>query len=309
MEEFEKQIARFLKHLEAVKNCSIHTLRNYSLDLNALKKFLWPKERATLAFLEIGKREIRNYLAEMTKRGVSKRSLLRTISCLRSFYQFLKKEKIIVENPMEEIDSPKQEKRLPNSLTYQEVERLFEQPDVQTLLGLRDRTILELFYSSALRISELVGLNRGDVDLTERMLRVRGKGKKERVIPMTATTAEWIKKYLLEPERKEIERDVNALFLNKNGDRLTVRSIDRKFKEYLTSSGLVAKATPHTIRHTIATHWLEKGMDLKTIQMLLGHNSLATTTIYTHVSTRLKRVIYEKSHPRAHLTKKLQCND
>ncbi|MEI6243007.1 MAG: tyrosine-type recombinase/integrase, partial [Chlamydiota bacterium] len=172
-------------------------------------------------------------------------------------------------------------------------------------LGYRDRSTMELFYSSGLRLSELVQLNRQDLDTGRGVLHIRGKGKKGRVVPITKTAMEWIVSYLNHEERlvktteHEAEEDTEAIFLNKWGRRLTVRSIDRHFQTYLKQSGLLGKITPHTIRHTIATHWLEKGMDLKTIQLLLGHSSLSTTTIYTHVSPKLKRAVYDKTHPRA----------
>jgi integrase/recombinase XerC len=206
---------------------------------------------------------------------------------------------------MEEIESPKLGKRIPGILAYDQVERLFSQPDTTDYLGFRDRCIMELLYSSALRISELTGLNREDLDSRNQRLRVRGKGKKERIVPITKTATQWIHDYLNHPERMldsnrhQAQIDPHAIFLNKWGQRLSVRSIDRHFKDYLRHSGLAATITPHTIRHTIATHWLEKGMDLKTIQTLLGHSSLATTTIYTQVSMGLKRQVYNKAHPLA----------
>ena len=171
------------------------------------------------------------------------------------------------------------------------------QPDIANYLGLRDRAMMELFYSSGLRLSEMTGLSKGDFDEKNLILNIFGKGKKQRQTPITKTAAEWLLRYLNAPEREA--KDPKALFLNHRGKRLTPRSVDRNFVHYLKASGLSRRITPHTIRHTIATHWLENGMDLKTIQMLLGHNSLATTTIYTHVSTKLKREVYDKTHPRA----------
>ncbi|HNA61774.1 MAG TPA: tyrosine-type recombinase/integrase, partial [Rhabdochlamydiaceae bacterium] len=199
--------------------------------------------------------------------------------------------------------APKLEKKIPAPLSREEIDRLFQQPDIQTFLGFRDRCIMELFYSSGLRISELVALSRSDFDAQNHTLRVKGKGKKERVIPITKSAAVWITNYLNHPERvldgesHFVQKDHDAIFLNKWGERITVRSVDRNFKLFLKQSGLSALATPHTIRHTIATHWLENGMDLKTIQTLLGHSSLATTTIYTQVSTNLKKDVYDKAHP------------
>lgn len=294
MNDVKTLAAQFLEYLRVVKNVSPHTLRNYGMDLESFHAHV--KE---VPLAEIGKREIRSFLAALSEKQAKKRTILRRLSTLRSFFRHLCREKLLPTNPLEEIESPKLEKSLPSSLSYEQVERLFSLPDTADLLGRRDRCIMELFYSSGLRISELVSLNRHDFDLAHLQVRVMGKGKKQRVVPITQNAANWIKKYLADPERDEIEQDPSAIFLNKWGKRITVRSIDRKFKEYLKASGLSGKITPHTIRHTIATHWLEKGMDLKTIQTLLGHSSLATTTIYAQVSTRLKREVYEKAHPRA----------
>jgi integrase/recombinase XerC len=296
-------VSQFLNELRVVKGASEHTLRNYGLDLAAFKTFFEGERRTTFTVADIDKRAVRAYLAALAAKNASKKTILRRLSSLRSFYKFLVKKRLVEHNPLDEIDSPKLEKKIPPSLNYAQVERLFEQPDTTSYLGFRDRCIMELFYSSGLRISELIGLDRQDFDVKNLRLRVMGKGKKERIVPITKTAAKWMTDYLNHQERHldiddhKAQADDKAIFLNKWGERLTVRSVDRKFEEYLKASGLVAKITPHTIRHTIATHWLEKGMDLKTIQVLLGHSSLATTTVYTHVSSRLKREVYEKAHP------------
>jgi len=294
--QLKNHIDQFLHHLEVVRRASPHTLRNYHLDLKAFLHFSQETP--------VDKRLIRNYLAHLKMRGVSKRTMLRHLAALRSLFKFLMKEKKISENPASEINTPKLDKLLPKALSYSEVETLFNQPNTEELLGFRDRCILELFYSSGLRISELAGLNRKDFDFPSRSFRVRGKGKKERIVPITKNSAKWIQDYLKHPQRHEEgkpyrQKDPDAIFLNKWGSRLSTRSIDRLFKRYLQKSGMAARITPHTIRHTIATHWLEKGMDLKTIQVLLGHSSLSTTTIYTRVSTKLKHEVYLKTHPRA----------
>ncbi|MCX6988373.1 MAG: tyrosine recombinase XerC [Chlamydiae bacterium] len=308
MYDFTKQLELFITYLHVVKNVSVHTTRNYRLDLEGFKKHLDSQDKdlevgGLFSVDRVSKRVIRNYLAHLKACSVAKRTVLRRLSALRSFYRYLVKEKVLEQSPLDDIESPKLEKSLPTSLTYDQIDYLFAQPDQVSYLGFRDRCIMELFYSSGLRVSELIGLNREDVDLRNRLLRVQGKGKKQRVVPITKSAAEWIHNYLTHPERSidqadhKAEKDSKAVFLNKWGDRLTVRSVDRKFDEYLKKSGLAGKVTPHTIRHTIATHWLEKGMDLKTIQVLLGHSSLATTTIYTHVSARLKKEVYDKAHP------------
>lgn len=288
--ELIKAVEQFLSHLVVVKRCSEHTIRGYRLDLTFFVSFIGQAE--------VTKRSVRRYLAHLHEKKASPRTILRRLSALRSFYKHAIREKWFPENPLTDIESPKKEKRLPVSITYSQVLHLFNQPNIETLLGLRDRAIMELFYSSGLRLSELAGLNRRDFDPKNLVLNIYGKGKKQRQTPMTETAVGWILRYLDHPHR--FQEDPQAIFLNKYGKRLTVRSIDRNFSGYLKASGLSEKITPHTIRHTIATHWLENGMDLKTIQMLLGHTSLATTTIYTHVSPKLKREVYDKTHPRAH---------
>lgn len=306
MVDYAEGISKFLNELRYVKNASEHTLRNYSLDLEGFKNFFAEeilKRKGLFSAAEVDKRAIRAYLSSLAGKNASKKTVLRRLSTLRSFFTFLVRQRLLEISPLVEIDAPKLDKKIPPSLTYDQVKRLFEQPDASGYLGFRDRCIMELFYSSGLRISELVGLDRQDFDERNLLLRVKGKGKKERVIPITKTAAEWLKNYLGHPQRlcdgddHKAQEDDKAIFLSKWGKRLTVRSVDRNFKAYFKASGLAGKVTPHTIRHTIATHWLEKGMDLKTIQVLLGHSSLATTTIYTQVSSRLKREVYEKTHP------------
>jgi len=307
---FLNQLDNFLNSLKVIKNASEHTLRNYSLDLKDFYQFCCQSRQESLDIQKADKRTIREYLAHLSAKSLKRRTVVRHISSLRSFFCWAQKEKLIFNNPMDAIESPKLHKTIPPSLTYEQIELLFSLPDLSDYLGFRDRCLMELFYSSGLRVSELVNLNRKDCDLKNRILKIRGKGKKERIVPVTNSAAEWIEKYLNHPERMcdgQLHRaqvDEQAIFLNKWGKRLTTRSVDRSFESYLKRSGLSGKITPHTIRHTIATHWLEKGMDLKTIQVLLGHQSIATTTIYTHVSTKLKRQVYDRTHPRALARKK-----
>lgn len=309
---FDETINQFLEYLKVIKNFSEHTLRNYAIDLNSFKAFI---EKGSpnihnqpahgITFDKIERRTIRNFLAHLNATQQNKKTIVRRLSALRSFFKYAFENKIIPLNPAETLETPKTEKKIPNPLTYEHVVALFSIPDVNTLLGLRDRVIMELFYSSGLRVSELVGLNRSDFDAGSLLLKLRGKGKKERVVPITKNAAGWIMTYLEHPERYQevdghrAQADPEAIFLNKLGKRLSARSVDRNFEGYIKQSGLAGKATPHTLRHTIATHWLEKGMDLKTIQVLLGHSSLTTTTIYTKVSNTLKQQVYQDTHPRA----------
>jgi len=327
---FIKVCYNFLSYLRNVKNASEHTIRNYSIDLNGFKNFwelkvlcLDPKECAdkiqynqayvaydskknsNLSLQKISKRIIRAFLADLHDQKINKRSIARKLSSLRTFFKYSFNEKYITNNPIDTIESPKLDKKLPFFLSYNQIQRLFEQPDINSYLGFRDRCTMEIFYSSGLRVSELVGMDRKDFNHKELLIKLKGKGKKERVIPITQNAADWIKAYIEHPERDKdmdghmAEIDPQAIFLNKLGTRLSPRSVDRKFYKYLLSSGLAGKVTPHTIRHSIATHWLENGMDLKTIQTLLGHSSLNTTTIYTHVSNQHKKDVYQNAHPRA----------
>ena len=279
----------FLSHINLAKGVSVHTIRGYRIDLTSFFDFVGDEE--------VNKRSIRRFLAHLHEKGASTRTILRKLSSLRSFFKHAIRKDLVDYNPVEEIESPKKEKRLPVSINYEQVQLLINQPDTSNYLGFRDRAIMELFYSSGLRLSEVAGLNRRDFDPRNQVLNIFGKGKRQRQAPITETAANWITQYLNHLERDE--QDPEAIFLNRFGKRITSRSIDRNFAAYLKSSGLSVRITPHTIRHTIATHWLENGMDLKTIQMLLGHTSLTTTTIYTHVSSKLKREVYDKTHPRA----------
>jgi len=287
--DLHQAVENFLLHLETVRNYSEHTLRNYAADLELFQKHT----NAQLA--HIGRREVRSFLSALVARGDSRATQLRRVSALRSFFAYLVKTKIRQKTPFDEMDPMKRVKSLPHPVTFEEIHRFFDQPDTTTYLGVRDRAMMELLYSSGLRVSELTLLNIGEYNPKERLVSVRGKGKKERIVPVTKAACEWIGHYLMHPSRKP--KDTHALFLNKFGERLSARSIDRLFQKYLLQSGLPKKVTPHTIRHSIATHLLENGMDLKTIQELLGHESLSTTTIYTQVSTSLKRDVYDHTHP------------
>lgn len=326
---FTKTAYHFLEHLKVIKNASEHTVRNYALDLNSFKSFLEntlfsevlseqlpqkihhtlpyqsPPNSLSIPLEIIDRKIIRNFLASLSANKHNKKSIMRRMSSLRTFFKFALEHHLITTNPTEEIETPKSDKYIPLSLTSEQIQHLFEIPDVNTLLGLRDRAMMELFYSSGLRVSELVTLNRCDFDAASLLVKLKGKGKKERIVPITKNAATWILSYLNHPERYQdveghrAQQDLQAIFLNKLGTRLSPRSVDRNFEATLKASGLAGKATPHTLRHTIATHWLENGMDLKTIQVMLGHTSLTTTTIYTKVSTRLKKQVYDKAHPRA----------
>lgn len=287
---------RFLHYLQVIKQASPHTLRNYAIDLDKLYQFAvrdCKNDAITLSHFD--KKLLRAFIFAEQTNGASRKSIVRRISALRSFFRYTVKEGVIETSPMDALDSPKIEKKIPQTMTMEMVQQFFNQPDITTISGIRDRAIIELFYSSGLRVGELVTLSIHDVDLDNLQMKLMGKGKKMRIVPITKNAADWISSYLNHPERKKRYGCDNPLFLNRLGTRLTSRSVDRMFEKYLAQSGLASHITPHAIRHTIATHWLENGMDLKTIQLLLGHSSLATTTIYTQVSTKLKKKTYKES--------------
>jgi integrase/recombinase XerC len=301
--DFLDCVNSFLEHLEIVKHVSIHTMRSYKIDLMDFYAY-FQKKQSSIKIEQINKYDIRNFLNGLYLKKAKKTTISRKISTLRSFFKYLLKNNVIKENPLLDIYSPKADKKIPITLEYSQIENLFKQPDLSSYLGFRDRCIIELFYSSGLRLSELVMLNREDIHFTRSMIKVLGKGKKQRIIPITQTAKKWLLDYLnnilrdVDTKEHKAQKDFKAVFLNKWGERISARSIDRNFNKYLKMSNISEKVTPHKIRHTIATHWLENGMDLKTIQKLLGHEVLSTTTIYTHVSTKLKKEVYRKAFPR-----------
>lgn len=298
--EIETALIAFFGYMRGSRGSSEHTLRAYQTDLSRFCTLLGNK-----ALKEVTPFDIKAYLLELSKKAPSRPTQLRRLAALRSFFKYARTKRWVAVSPMDEIDAPRREKKIPHILTYPQVEDLLAQPDVKTYLGLRDRAILELLYSSALRISELAHLKISDIDFKGGMIRVLGKGNKERLVPVLPKALEWIQRYLKHQVRLKGGRgvrpavDKETIFLSRMGVMMTTRSHSRNFKRYLKLIGLSAHITPHTIRHTIATHWLERGMDLKTIQVLLGHSNLATTTIYTQVSSQLGRAVYDKSHPRA----------
>lgn len=290
-------IDRFVEYLENVKGSSEHTIRNYTIDLRALLEFLQAKE----ATAEI----IREFLGHLHALGKKKSTIARTLSAIRSCYAFLQREKIIKENPAIHLMTPKNVRKIPTILDIEEIKHFLSTPNSDTYLGLRDQLIMELFYSSGIRLSELVSLDRKNFYPGDQVIKVLGKGKKERIVPLTKRCCKRIGEYIGHVKRfKKIEEhlpefDKEAIFLNCFGERISPRSVDRLFFAYQQEANITKKITPHTLRHSIATHLLEKGMDLRSIQEMLGHTSIATTTIYTQVSTTLKSKTYNAFHPYA----------
>ncbi|MBX3375284.1 MAG: tyrosine recombinase XerC [Phycisphaeraceae bacterium] len=246
---------------------------------------------------------IREFLSRLDEHRYSAATMARKIATLRSFYRWLEKHGHIPMNPMVMIRTPRQSKRLPKAINVDQVERLLSAPDPSDLLGARDRAILETLYSTGLRVSELVGLNNGDIDEAGQAMIIRGKGKKERIVPLGSHAIAAIIHYLnvlrTDPRGEKLAAPTSPLFINKHGSRLSTRSVRRKVSKYLEVAGLDPDISPHTLRHSFATHLLDNGADLRSVQELLGHQSLSTTQVYTHLSTQRMRSAYDDAHPRA----------
>lgn len=285
----------FLSFLNTEKNASSHTVKNYSIDLREFCLFLGDKAPDQISYLDI-----RSFLAHLKSANYSKSSISRRLACLRSFFKFLARENHLKVNPAAGITTPKRDRRLPHFLDQQEIEKLLEAPGKEAWEEKRDKAILEMLYSSGLRVSELVGLNQEDVDLFGGLLRVRGKGRKERIVPLGQLALKALKAYLeYKPAKQMTVHMKMPLYLNRSGGRLTDRSIRRIILKYCKRIALNKEVSPHMLRHSFATHMLDRGADLRSVQELLGHENLSTTQIYTHVTTKRLKEAYDAAHPRA----------
>ncbi len=305
----QKLIHDFLEHLELERNLSPHTLRAYSGDLERFAGFLSGDylgvRPGDLRPDDVEPAAVRAYLAAMTRQGLKRRSQARALSAVKSLFRFACLRGQLGANPAGGVRAPKQEKTLPRHLRPGEVERLIEAPPGTTPLERRDRALLELLYATGLRVGELVSLDRHDIDLSARVLRVLGKGGKERMVPFgnpaAKALATWLEDWDELRSRRKTPSHEEPLFLNFRGGRLGDRSVRTLIDRYSAAAGVPPGVHPHTLRHTFATHLLEQGADLRAIQELLGHSSLATTQRYTHVEIERLLRIYRESHPRAKL--------
>lgn len=332
-------IQEFLDYLNYEKHFSSHTVKCYSADLQQYALYLTergaqhspqstcsaqsdgmqhasaegehtPEQAITAVAVEpeVNNQLIRSdvntvraFLGYLNERAYSKATSARKLATLRSFYKFLVRRGRIETSPVTAIRTPKQEKRLPRFLSTEQINILLACPDTNTMLGARDRAIVETLYSSGLRVSELVGLNLSDVDFLGEVLHVRGKGKKERITPIGSPALQALQRYLTfrDADPRKESFDQQALFINKHGQRLSTRSVRRKLDKYLLQAGLDPRISPHTLRHSFATHMLNNGADLRVVQELLGHQSLSTTQIYTHLTTNQMKQAYDDAHPRS----------
>jgi integrase/recombinase XerC len=297
----DQALADYLRHLGLEKNASAHTVKSYREDLTQAVAFFREKAGPAVRPDQVTTRLLRAFLAWLHDQGYARTTISRRIAAVRSWCRFLCRQGVIAKNPADGLRGPKLDRKLPHFLNKADVERLLAAPSADTALGLRDRAILETLYSAGLRVSELVGLELDDLDLGDGVATVRGKGKRERLALVGEAARQAITCWL-EARAGLLEgigRRSNAVFLNRNATRLSTRSVGRLLVKYLKQTGLDPRTTPHTLRHTFATHLLDAGADIRGVQELLGHKNLTTTQIYTHVSTQRLQDSYRKAHPRA----------
>ena len=295
-------VARFLQYMAVERSASAYTVKSYREDLTALTEYLaeasggQPPSPGNITVLDL-----RGYVAALHESGYAKTTIARHLASMRSFFRFGQREGWAKTNPAKPLRNPRKGRSLPHFLSSEDLGQLFDAPSSDEPMGLRDRAILETMYSAGLRVSEVVGLDDGDLDFEADVLRVRGKGRRERLSPVGSYAAQAIRRWL--PVRKlharPATRAAAPVFVNKFGRRLTTRSVARMLEKYLRRTGLDSRTTPHSLRHSFATHLLDRGADIRSVQELLGHKSLVTTQIYTHVSTSVLREVYQRAHPRA----------
>ena len=292
-----KELKHFLDYLQYEKNSSFHTISGYRRDIEQYLSFIESKK---IKYNQADNIIIRSFLAMLYNKNIKKSSAARKLAAIRSFYQYCVQRNWAEENPAKIVNTPKQEKNVPSFLSEEEMAVFLDLPVSDKPLEMRDKTILELLYATGLRVSELVGINLSDINFEEKLLRVFGKGKKERIIPFGTKAEKKLKQYL--KKRFSIHKgkiDKSAVFLNYRGERLSSRSVQRIVDGYFKNSALKRNLSPHSLRHSFASHLLGRGADLRVIQELLGHESLATTQKYTHLNLKRLIEVYKKSHPRS----------
>lgn len=293
----QKELDQFLSHLKHEKNASPHTIASYRRDLVQLEAYL---KESKVNLIDVDNVILRGFLATLFEKKVKKSTIARKLAAMRSFFQFCMKKRWLTDNPAKVVATPKQESHVPSFLSEEEMANFLDLPRSDRPLDLRDKAILELLYAAGLRVSELVGIDLGDLNFQERLIRVKGKGKKERLIPFGKKAEDCLNLYIRSRfliHKGEVDKE--ALFLNYRGERLTSRSVERIVDKYIQLSAMRRKISPHSLRHSFASHLLSRGADLRVIQELLGHVSLSTTQKYTHLDLRQLLEVYRKSHPRS----------
>ncbi len=287
----------FIDYLSIEKNYSSYTILSYQRDLEEFIVFL--NKECINSFKDADYKVLRNYLNDMFNKSYSSKTISRHLSSLRTFYKYLSRENIIDFNPMILISNPKEEKRLPVYLNYKELEDILDIPDVKTIIGLRDATILELLYSTGIRVGELVNIKLKDIDFAGKRIKILGKGNKERYVLFGDKCLNLLNRYLVDSRTKLLKKSCDYLFLNQRGTSISVRTTEKMVSDVVKKSSVKFNVSPHTLRHTFATHMLDNGADLNSVGELLGHSNLNTTAIYTHVSNERLRSVYLNCHPRA----------
>jgi tyrosine recombinase XerC len=291
-----KEIDEFLAYLTHERNASVHTISSYRIDLTQLAAYL---DERKIRLPQIDNVVLRGFLVELYRKNLTKTSAARKLAAIRSFFKFCVRRRWLDDNPAKVVATPRLDQPVPGFLSEEEMRKLLEAPQTDDALGLRDRAILEVFYATGIRLSELVGIRLEDLSLEERMIRVKGKGKKERLVPFGRKAEASLRAYLGVRHEFPLRLGETSIFLNYRGTRLSNRSVQRLTAKYLRQAALSRNISPHSLRHSFATHLLARGADLRVIQELLGHESLATTQKYTHMDVSQLLEIYRKSHPRA----------
>jgi integrase/recombinase XerD len=290
------QIAEYLAHLAVERNLSPRSVESYARDLNQLADWL---DEEKIGLTQVERATIRNYLGRRRDLGLSARSAARALSAIRGLFRYLVQEEKVSSDPTTNLQSPSLWQTIPHVLSSHEVETLLQAPDVSTALGQRDRAMLETLYATGLRVSELVGLTVDRLRLDPGYVRVIGKGRKERLVPLGRSACEWLDRYLHDGRHELDSERRPELFLNHRGGRLTRQGFWKILRGHGTRAGISSQLSPHVVRHSFATHLLDNGADLRAVQMMLGHSSLSTTEIYTHVTRERLRRMYDEKHPRA----------
>jgi integrase/recombinase XerC len=301
----QQAVVQFLRYLDVERNASDLTIKAYREDLFDLCDYLLSQASGQVVDPDqVSARDLRGYLSALHAAGYARSSIARKLASLRSFYRFAQRQQLANSNPAKPLRNPRGQRKLPHFLSDEQLSTLLSTPPSDTLAGVRDRAILETIYSAGLRVSEVVGLNVEDIDFESGVIRVRGKGRKERLGALGRFAEQAVRLYLQRRELspKEPSGGLAPVFLNRFGRRLTTRSVGRMLEKHLAVAGLDRRTTPHTLRHSFATHLLDRGADIRSVQELLGHKSLVTTQIYTHVSTASLQEVYNKAHPRARET-------
>lgn len=294
----KKLINEFINYLSVERGLAMNTLESYGRDLRQYSQYLEQEEESDLG--SVSRSTIVSYLLHLQTQGKATATIARRLAALKAFYQFLVREKLIKSDPTANLESPKLEKRLPKVLTVGEVERLLGEPDLSQPSGVRDRAMLELLYATGIRVSELVSLGVADVNLEMGYIKCSGKGSKERIVPLGTLAIQSCREYLSAARHKLVkDREETALFVNHHGHRLTRQGFWKIVKKYADDAKIEKEITPHTLRHSFATHLLENGADLRSVQEMLGHADISTTQIYTHVTKGRLKEVYARTHPRA----------